>query len=596
LTHKDQASIIYPDAPPAPSPAEEESLDVWGFRDTRFDFNENGHVIIRGSRYELSGKELPRFLPWVREVLECDVNPRNINAPSYPTTIPDPQVSSAFVNDLKQFLRPDQLDKAGEMRLRHGHGHTQEEMYSIKYTRLGRIPDIVVYPESEAEVVNLVEAAKKHGVSLIPYGGGTNVTDALRCDTREQRTIASVDMRRMNRILWIDRTNMMACIEAGAVGRNIMRELEKYGVTMGHEPDSVEFSTLGGWIATNASGMKKNRYGNIEDLVLDVGVVTASGKLERTSASPRESVGLDLRRLIFGSEGILGIITAAVVKIFPLPGVQKYGSVLFPTFEHGFAFMYDLAREAIPPASVRLVDNLQFRFGLALKPKSQGMLADLKSKAERFFVTTVKGFEPGKMVACTLVFEGTSAEVEQQQRDLYRIAARHGGMKAGAENGRRGYQLTFSIAYIRDFLMNYYIIAESFETSVPWSHALALCENVKRRLVDEYQRRGLPGKPFVSARVTQIYPTGVCIYFYFGFYYKGIPNPQEVYLELENMARDEILKSGGSLSHHHGVGKLRRAFLPRIMSETAIRWKHELKKSLDPANIFGAGNQGLDAR
>ena len=596
MTHKDQASIIYPDAPPAPSPAEEESLDVWGFRDTRFDFNENGHVIIRGSRYELSGKELPRFLPWVREVLECDVNPRNINAPSYPTTIPDPQVSSAFVNDLKQFLRPDQLDKAGEMRLRHGHGHTQEEMYSIKYTRLGRIPDIVVYPESEAEVVNLVEAAKKHGVSLIPYGGGTNVTDALRCDTREQRTIASVDMRRMNRILWIDRTNMMACIEAGAVGRNIMRELEKYGVTMGHEPDSVEFSTLGGWIATNASGMKKNRYGNIEDLVLDVGVVTASGKLERTSASPRESVGLDLRRLIFGSEGTLGIITAAVIKIFPLPGVQKYGSVLFPTFEHGFAFMYDLAREAIPPASVRLVDNLQFRFGLALKPTSQGMLADLKSKAERFFVTTVKGFEPGKMVACTLVFEGTSAEVEQQQRDLYRIAARHGGMKAGAENGRRGYQLTFSIAYIRDFLMNYYIIAESFETSVPWSHALALCENVKRRLVDEYQRRGLPGKPFVSARVTQIYPTGVCIYFYFGFYYKGIPNPQEVYLELENMARDEILKSGGSLSHHHGVGKLRRAFLPRIMSETAIRWKHELKKSLDPANIFGAGNQGLDAR
>ena len=169
-------------------------------------------------------------------------------------------------------------------------------------------------------------------------------------------------------------------------------------------------------------------------------------------------------------------------------------------------------------------------------------------------------------------------------------------MKAGAENGRRGYQLTFSIAYIRDFLMNYYIIAESFETSVPWSHALALSDNVKRRLADEYKLRGLPGKPFVSARVTQVYPTGVCIYFYFGFYYKGISNPQCVYLELENMARDEILKSGGSLSHHHGVGKLRRAFLPRIMSETAIQWKHELKKSLDPINIFGAGNQGLDLR
>jgi alkyldihydroxyacetonephosphate synthase len=142
--------------------------------------------------------------------------------------------------------------------------------------------------------------------------------------------------------------------------------------------------------------------------------------------------------------------------------------------------------------------------------------------------------------------------------------------------------------------MNYYIIAESFETSVPWSKALALCANVKRRLAEEHERRKLPGKSFVSARVTQVYRTGVCIYFYYGFYYKGILNPEELYLELENIARDEILKSGGSLSHHHGVGKLRRAFLPRIMSETALQWKRELKKSLDPTNVFGAGNQGLD--
>jgi alkyldihydroxyacetonephosphate synthase len=570
-----------------------ESLDVWGFRDTHFDFSENGHVMIRGSRYELSGKELPRFLPWVREVLECDVSPKDINQPHYPTLMPEPRIQPEFLTHLQKFLDPDQIDTSGEIRLRHGHGHTQEEMYAIKYTHLGRIPDLVVYPESEAHVTKLIEAARAHHASLIPYGGGTNVTDALRCNEQDTRTTVSVDMRRMSRILWVDRQNMMACIEAGAVGRNIMTELKKQGVTMGHEPDSVEFSTLGGWIATNASGMKKNRYGNIEDLVLDVTVATAAGKLERTSASPRESVGLDLRRLMFGSEGTLGIITSAIVKIFPLPELQEYGSVLFPTFEDGFQFMYDLARESMPPASVRLVDNLQFQFGLALKPKSSGGMADLKSKAEKFFVTKVKGFDPYKMVACTLVFEGTRAEVEQQQRDLYRIAARHKGMKAGAENGRRGYQLTYSIAYIRDFLMNYYIIAESFETSVPWTKALAVCENVKRKLLDEYAKRDLPGKPFVTARVTQIYRTGVCIYFYFGFYYKGIPNPQEIYLELENIARDEILNSGGSLSHHHGVGKLRRAFLPRIMSETALQWKRDLKKSLDPTNVFGAGNQGL---
>jgi alkyldihydroxyacetonephosphate synthase len=288
-------------------------------------------------------------------------------------------------------------------------------------------------------------------------------------------------------------------------------------------------------------------------------------------------------------------VTSAVVKIFPLPEEQQYGSVIFPSFEDGFNFMYELTRESTPPASVRLVDNLQFQFGLALKPKSDG-LGKVKSRIEKFFVTKVKGFQPDKMVACTLVFEGTREEVHQQQKEVYEIAARHGGMKAGAEGGRRGYQLTYSIAYIRDFLMSYYIIAESFETSVAWSDALALCDNVKRRLTEEYARRGLPGRPFVTARVTQVYRTGVCIYFYFGFYYKGIPNPHEVYLELENMARDEILKAGGSLSHHHGVGKLRRVFLPRIMSPTTLQWKRELKKSLDPENIFGAGNQDLDTR
>ncbi|HEX4998013.1 MAG TPA: FAD-linked oxidase C-terminal domain-containing protein, partial [Terriglobia bacterium] len=297
---------------------------------------------------------------------------------------------------------------------------------------------------------------------------------------------------------------------------------------------------------------------------------------------------------MFGSEGTLGIVTSAVVKVFPLPEAQEYGSVLFPSFEDGFQFMYALTREATPPASVRLVDNLQFQFGLALKPASSGLGA-LKSKVEKLYVTRVKGFDPHRMVACTLVFEGTREQVEREQRDVYRIAARYGGMKAGAENGRRGYQLTYSIAYIRDFLMNYYIIAESFETSVAWSDALALCENVKRRLVEEYQRRRLPGKPFVTARVTQVYRTGVCIYFYFGFYYKGVSDPQEVYLELENIARDEILNAGGSLSHHHGIGKLRRGFLPRIMSPANQELKRDLKRSLDPENVFGSGNQGLSS-
>ena len=582
-------SLIIPE-PVLPSAADAESMDVWGFKDSGFSINENGHVVLLGNRYELSGKELPALLPWVRKVLGIPFDPKDVNRSSYPTDIPPPVENPSFLSDLKKIFNDQQMSADGKVRLRHGHGQTQEEMYLIKHERLERIPDLVIYPEAEEQIAPLIEAAKRHHVVLIPFGGGTNVTDALRCEADERRLIVSVDMQRMNRIRWIDKENHMASIEAGAVGRNIAAQLQAYGFTMGHEPDSVEFSTLGGWIATNASGMKKNRYGNIEDLVLDVTVATANGKLERAKCSPRESMGIDLRQLLFGSEGTLGIITSAVVKIFPLPEAQAYGSILFPNMEAGVAFMRELALHPSRPSSVRLVDNLQFHFALALKPAPQGLRV-WKSKIEKLVVTKLKGFDLNQVAVCTLAFEGTRREVAEQERAAYGIGKKLGGMKAGAENGRRGYQLTFSIAFIRDFLLNYYIIAESFETSAAWSDVLPLIENVKKRLHAEYKARNLPARDFVTARVTQIYETGAAIYFYYGFYFKGVPHPSQVYKELENIAREEILRSGGSLSHHHGVGKIRQGFLPSIMSPTALEWKRELKRSLDPDNIFGVGNQ-----
>jgi alkyldihydroxyacetonephosphate synthase len=213
----------------------------------------------------------------------------------------------------------------------------------------------------------------------------------------------------------------------------------------------------------------------------------------------------------------------------------------------------------------------------------------LKSRLEKAFVTRVRGFQVDRMVACTLLFEGSADEVAAQERSVYRLAARHGGMKAGAENGRRGYQLTFAIAYIRDFMMRHWVIGESFETAVPWSQALALCDNVKQRLWQEHAKRGLPGKPFVSCRVTQLYDTGVCIYFYFAFHYKGVEDASDAFAELERAARDEILRAGGSLSHHHGVGKLRQPFLSRIFSPTALAWRERLKQAVDPGDLFGCG-------
>lgn len=587
------AGRIFPETP-APSPEDEESLSVWGFRDTRFQINPNGSVTLSGKRYSLCGVELPNLLPWVREVMEVPIDPHDVYPSHYPTTIPVALNNSRFIDEIRSYLDAKQITIDDKIRLRHGHGHTQSEMFAIKHGQLGRIPDLVVYPTEEEQVGLLVKSAKRHNVCLIPFGGGTSVTEALRCPENEKRLIVSVDMKRLNRVLWIDPVNRTACIQAGALGRDIQTQLKAYGFTMGHEPDSVEFSTLGGWIATHASGMKKNRYGNIEDLILDMNVVTAAGNLQRSGLAPRESTGIDPRLILFGSEGNLGIVTSATVKLFPLPEVQRYGSILFPTFEKGVAFFYEMTQTMTPPASIRLVDNLQFQFGLALKPAAKG-LKKLKSSLEKFFVTKVLGYKPKEMVACTIVFEGTKEEVGRQEKALYKLAKKHGGMKAGEENGKRGYQLTFGIAYIRDFVMNHYFLAESFETSVPWSQAESLCAKVKQRLIEEYARRGLPGKPFLTCRVTQVYETGVCIYFYFGYYFKNVADPSRVYHELEEIAREEVLKQGGSLSHHHGIGKLRKHFLPQIVSKGSLAWIRQMKKAVDPENIFGASNQMVAA-
>ena len=243
---------------------------------------------------------------------------------------------------------------------------------------------------------------------------------------------------------------------------------------------------------------------------------------------------------------------------------------------------------------MRLVDNLQFQLSQMLKGRRRGF-ARAAAALQKWLVTRIKGFDPERMTACTLVFEGTRAEVLAQQTSVLAIAAKHGGLAAGAENGERGYALTFGIAYIRDWIMNHWLLAESFETSAPWSRVLPLCENVKRRVRAEHAARGLPGQPFISCRVTQVYHTGACIYFYFATYVRGVEEPSHVYAEIERAARDEVLRSGGSLSHHHGVGKLRRGFLPRVLSPGMLEWSRQIKLAVDPTNVFGAGNQAFGA-
>lgn len=571
---------------------EREHAGAWGFADTAFAADPHGIVRLSGARYDLCGLELPDLLPFAARELGATIDPADLFRGHAPPPAPASRCSPQVIERLAALTAADRVTTDAAIRTRHGHGHTQEEVFKLNHQALARVPDAVVFPTTEDEVVALVKEASENNLCLIPFGGGTNVTQALSCPEHEPRPIVAVDMRRMNRILWIDRDSQTACIEAGVVGRHLVSALAKHGFTLGHEPDSIEFSTLGGWIATRASGMKKNRYGNVEDIVLELRLVTPKGIVGREGRNPRESTGPNPKELALGSEGNFGIITSAIVQLRPLPEVQRYGSVVFPNFSAGLAFLHELSRIGQVPASVRLVDNLQFRFGLALKPRSMGLRA-IKSKLEKAFITKIKGFDPFQLTACTVVFEGSTEQVQNEERSFYALARQHQGIAAGAENGQRGYQLTFGIAYIRDFILKHYILAESFETSVPWSQVQAVIDAVDARVKSEHAAAQLPGKPFLSSRVTQLYPTGVCIYFYLAYYFKGVNDPPRIYSQLEHAAREAVLNAGGSLSHHHGVGKIRQDFMPQIHSPLTLQWVQSTKQLLDPQNVFGAGNNVL---
>jgi alkyldihydroxyacetonephosphate synthase len=457
----------------------------WGFADTQLEMDGPRSVRMTGARYPLSGQSMPHLIPFVEQTLGFPLDtsaPRAESAPDVPSPVLHPGLLAA----LERTIPPDRRTTDPAVRLAHSHGQLAiGEIDRLLYGgRFGRVADIVVEPISEDEVHAIVSAAGEHDGCLVPFGGGTNVSGALLCPEEETRTIVSIDMRRMCRVLSIDRENGCALVEAGITGAELEATLGAAGYTCGHTPDSLEFSTLGGWIATNASGMKKNRYGNIEDIVIEATMVTPAGVIETRRPAARTSTGMQPLSLLFGSEGNLGVITRALINIHPTPAECRYGSLVFRTFADGAAFLKAVRAAGALPASIRLVNNREFRLGQSLRPAAHGLRAWTGALQRRWLID-VLGFDPAAMAACTIVMEGGSEEVARQERTLRQLAKRFRAVWSGAENGRRGYSLTFAIAYLRDFFSRYGIAAESFETSVPWSRIAEVCDAVDRAIVSE---------------------------------------------------------------------------------------------------------------
>jgi alkyldihydroxyacetonephosphate synthase len=562
----------------------------WGYKDTEFQLLPDGAVLVTGDRYDLSGTEMPGLMPFVEEMLGLPIDTSRITKEVAKKPVAPPNRNEGFCTAVTDTFPAAKYTFDDRIRLIHSHGQTTaEELYQVYYKKLPRTVDMVFYVETEEDAQKIIQLAVEHDVCLVPYGGGTSVSGALVLPMNEKRMIVALSMMRLKKIEWIDRENMQACVQAGITGTELEDELAKHGLTSGHEPDSIELSTLGGWIATNASGMKKNRYGNIEDIVENVTMITPTGIIEQLNALPRVSMGMQLQNLLFGSEGNLGLITKAVIKVHKLPEVKKYGSFVFRNWDEGVAFLHELMRTGVLPASVRLVDNIQFRFGSALKGRPSTM-DKVESRIQKLFLGKVKGFKHDELVAATVVMEGKQDEVAYQNKVITRVAKQFGGIAGGEANGKRGYMLTYAIAYIRDFFAQFDVLGETYETTVPWSKIHDVCEAVAERAMELHKQYKLPGMPYVSPRVTQLYHSGVCIYFTHAYSARDVEHPDEIFATLDYELRKTIMANGGSISHHHGVGKIRKDFMDNTISPATAEVIKKVKEASDPQNIFGVRN------
>jgi alkyldihydroxyacetonephosphate synthase len=362
-----------------------------------------------------------------------------------PKVLPEANVVPQFLDEIVKAGIDFSID--GLDRFERCHGQSLDDIDSALRATFKKIPDIVLWPVSHEECEKIVRSANKHNVAIIPYGGGTSVSKASTTPQDEFRSIAVVDTTQMNRLLWLNKEDQTACFEAGILGQDLERTLRELGYTMGHEPDSYEFSSLGGWVATRASGLKRSLYGNIEDMVVQIKMVTCKGTMQIKVLAPRYSCGPQLNELIIGSEGTLGLVTEVVVIVRPVPEVQKFSSIVFPTFEDGVDCMRDIAQKQLTVASIRLLDNDHTMMGMLMRP--DGLWMDIVDWLKFFYLKRIAGLDLEKICIATLLFEGDAKQVAEQERKIYEVAKKYRAINGGPQNGEKGYLMTFLVGYAR---------------------------------------------------------------------------------------------------------------------------------------------------
>lgn len=496
--------------------------------------------------------------------------------------LPPVQQNAKFLAAVKAALKPDQLTTDEDERILRCYGKSYPNLLWARKGYVQQAPDLVIFPESHEDVVAIVEAASAHDVCVIPFGGGTNIVGGVDPRDDKERMIVSLDMQRMNKVISIDEASRTAVIEAGIVGPKMEADLQAQGWSLGHHPDSFEYSTLGGWLATRSAGMQSDEYGKIEHMAVSITMVTPAGTIV-TREVPASSAGPDLNHVIMGSEGVLGVITKATMRVHRAPAVKDYRGFLFKKFEDGVAAMQECIERNFVPSMIRLQDAGETELAMHMKSPKAGLEA-LITKGVKIYLKR-KGYTAPCIMVCG--FEGNTEAIDHPRKMAFEIMKKHGGFPLGDSVGKTWQKSKYDMPYLRDYVMDRAIMCDVSETSATWTNVLPVYHGTIKAIKAKFKADNA-GAGYVGCHISHTYKTGACLYFTYAA--QQTPGKElEQYYGYKKLVTDEFMRLGATLTHHHAVGYEHMAWMKQEVGATGLEALRALKAKLDPKGILNPG-------
>lgn len=506
-------------------------------------------------------KPLPRAVRALLPVLLGRIRRPDDPVQLHEVRIDPTALDAGDLSALGALVGAEQVDVTPEARIRHSGGRSTPDLLRTRL-RDQSVPDAVVSPGSHDQVAAVLRLAASRQIAVIPYGGGTSVVGALTPERGEHRAVVSLDLRRLSGLIRLDEVSAEAVLAAGTTGPDAEALLGAHGYELGHYPQSFRYATIGGFAAARSSGQNSAGHGRFDAMVTGIRVATPTGDLELGRA-PGSAAGPDLVRVFLGSEGIFGVITEVRVRIHPVPHDRVVESWTFPDFASGVDGLRRVAQHGGGPTVVRLSDEAETAVSLA----QVGRIG--------------KAFAKGAGVVT--VYEGNGIH-ERRARTAALLAAA-GGAPSGESAAEEWVDGRFDGPYLRDALLDAGVFCETLETATTWSNLLTLRTAVTTALSAGFAHAG--ARSHVLCHVSHIYPTGASLYF---TVLAGIrSDPLTVWDQVKARANDAILAAGGTISHHHGVGRDHVPWLAQEIGDTGMRILAAIKRELDPAGILNPG-------